>query len=413
MLQQVITVLKANKAAVAVVGLLLVAALAGLAVRGFGAKATPAQPEGTAARAAATATTAPTRTGAAAAARTATPALTPTATATPTSTPTLTPTPTPTNTRVPVAITADNANTLQPIDRLAAGAANVQSVSLSRDTRTYAFGLADGTLQLWRVGTTAPVLSLAFPGNMDPRKSYSVVSAALSPDGASIAGGYADNRMRLWRFAELGKVIEGGHGGPVWAVAYSNDGKLIASGAEDKNVQIRQATDGGRANAMGGHTGPVRSLAFSPDGTLLASGSDDRSVILWRTGDRKLQRRLPGHPEPVTALAFAPGGQTLATGSDTVRLWKMGDPGLPLVLERPADLQGAIKGLAYSADGQVLAAYGRGGYVALWDTRDGRMLGGFTCQACGAGQLEAMTFAADGMTLAVASGSAIVWYAAQ
>jgi len=312
-----------------------------------------------------------------------------------------------------VAISAANAATLRMVDRLAAPAGNVQSVAFGRDTRTYAFGLSDGTLQLWRVGTTSPVLSLAFPASMDPRRSYSVVSVAVSPDGASLAGGYADNRMRLWRFAELGKVIEGGHGGPVWTVAYSQDGKLVASGADDKNVQIRQAADGARASAMGGHTDGVRSLAFSPDGALLASGSDDRSIILWRTTDRKQQRRLPGHPEPVTALAFAPGGQTLASGSDTVRLWKISDPGLPQVLERPDSLKGPIKGLAYSPDGTVLAGYGANNYIALWDASEGRVLGAVSCQACGAGPLLALAFADDGMTMAVASASQVVWFAAQ
>ena len=418
MIDKIITALKQNKTTVAVVsllvvaGLLVLAAVLGLALRGSGEAATTPLP-GASIRAVATATAVPPRAVSATAAHTATPVQTATPTPTPTWTPTLTLTPTPTSTRVPVAISAANVSTLQMIDRLATSAPNVQSVSLSRDLRTYAFGLSDGGLQLWRVGTTSPVLALAFPGNMDPKKNYAVVSAALSPDGASLAGGYSDNKMRLWRFAELGKVIEGGHGGPVWTVAYSQDGKLIASGAEDKNVQIRQATDGGRASSMGGHTGPVRSLAFSPDGTLLASGSDDRSVILWRTADRKLQRRLPGHPDPVTAVAFAPGGQTLATGADTVRLWQMSNPGLPQVLERPENLKGTVKGLAYSPDGSLLAGYGTNSYIALWDARDGRVIGTVNCQACGSGPILGLRFADDGMMLAVASASQIVWFAVQ
>ena len=278
-------------------------------------------------------------------------------TATPSPTPTSTQTPTQTATRVPVRIAAANADRLQPVSQLAIGSQPVQSIGFGLDTMRFAYGFGDGSMQLWQVGVQAPVLALKYPGNVDPRKSYAVVSAALSPDGKSMAGGYSDNKMRLWRFAELDKVVEGGHSGPVWAVAYARDGKLVASGAEDKNVQLRRVSDGQGLGSMGGHTAGVRSLAFSPDGSLLASGSDDRSVIIWRTADRKQARRLPGHPDSVGAVAFAPNGQTLATGSDTVRLWQVSDAGLPRVLDRPQALKGAIKGLAFSANGEVLAAF--------------------------------------------------------
>lgn len=334
-------------------------------------------------------------------------------TLTPSPTPTYTLTPTATATRVPVPITAANADGLQPVGQISTGSQPLQSVGFSPDTTRFAYGLSDGTMQLWQVGVQAPILSLKYPGNVDPRKSYSVVSLAVSPDGKSMAGGYSDNKMRLWRFAELDKIVEAGHGGPVWAVAYSRDGKLVASGAEDKNVQLRRTIDGQQQGSMGGHTAGVRSLAFSPDGSLVASGSDDRSVIIWRTADRKQVRRLPGHAESVAALAFAPNGQTLATGSDTVRLWQVSDAGLPRVLDRPQNLKGSIKGLAYSIDGQVLAAIGTNNYIALWDMSDGHLLTGISCQACGNLPILTVAFSDDGLTLVAASPSQIVWYKTQ
>ncbi len=332
---------------------------------------------------------------------------------TPSPTPTYTLTPTATATRVPVPITAANADGLQAVSQISTGSQPVQSVGFSPDTTRLAYGFADGTVQLWQVGMQAPILSLKYPDKVDPKKNMAAVSIALSPDGKSMAAGYGDNKMRLWRFSELDKIVEAGHGGPVWAVAFARDGKLVASGAEDKNVQLRRVADGQQQGTLGGHTAAVRSLAFSPDGTMVASGSDDRSAIIWRSADRKQVRRLPGHPESVSAVAFTPNGQTLATASDTVRLWQVSDPGLPRVLDRPQNLKGPIKGLVYSVDGQVLAAIGMNNYIALWDMSDGHLLTGISCQACGNLPILTIAFSDDGFTLVAASPTQIVWYKTQ
>ena len=73
------------------------------------------------------------------------------------------------------------------------------------------------------------------------------------------------------------------------------------------------------------HPAPVYSVAFSPDGQILASGSYDNTVRLWRVSDGTLLRILVGHTNLVLSVAFSPDGQTLASGSwdRTVRLWKL------------------------------------------------------------------------------------------
>jgi len=65
-------------------------------------------------------------------------------------------------------------------------------------------------------------------------------------------------------------------------VAFSPDGRLLASASEDKTVRLWDPVTGQHQRTLTGHAGPVRSVAFSPDGRLLASAGDDGTVRLWR-----------------------------------------------------------------------------------------------------------------------------------
>ncbi|KIL64087.1 hypothetical protein M378DRAFT_78803, partial [Amanita muscaria Koide BX008] len=111
-----------------------------------------------------------------------------------------------------------------------------------------------------------------------------VNSVAFSPDGKRIASGSSDNTIYIWD-AETGLQVGDplkGHTDKVRSVAFSPNGKRIASGASDKTIHIWDAETGLQVgNPLKGHTGSVRSVAFSPDGQRIVSGSSDKTIQIW------------------------------------------------------------------------------------------------------------------------------------
>src|SRR5207247_548956 len=126
---------------------------------------------------------------------------------------------------------------------------------------------------------------------------------------------------KVWdavRAREMPFLIRG-HTDNTFAVAFSPDGKTLATGSGDRTVKLWDTQTRREVRTLRGHRGELRSVAFSPDGKLLATGSADHMVKLWEAGapfghGREL-RTLAGHTEEVQSVRFSPDGKTLATGS--------------------------------------------------------------------------------------------------
>ena len=123
---------------------------------------------------------------------------------------------------------------------------------------------------------------------------------------------------------KLRKSLEG-HTYVVWSVAFSPDGKTLASGSRDGSIKLWDVTSGKNIATLKGHADVINSVAFSPDGKTIASGSFDKTVKLWDVASGKNTATLEGHTHWVFSVAFSPDGKTLASGSrdGSIKLWDL------------------------------------------------------------------------------------------
>src|SRR6266581_3722232 len=154
-----------------------------------------------------------------------------------------------------------------------------------------------------------------------------VNAVAWSSDGKRIASGGDDRTVQVWDAADGGHAFTyRGHSDVVDTVAWSSDGKRIASASYDQTVQVWDAADGGHAFTYQGHSNLVEAVVWSPDGKHIASASFDKTVQVWDAADGGHVFTYREHSDVVDTVAWSPDGKRIASGSydRTVQVWEAG-----------------------------------------------------------------------------------------
>ncbi|MCB0166543.1 MAG: tetratricopeptide repeat protein, partial [Anaerolineae bacterium] len=217
----------------------------------------------------------------------------------------------------------------------------VTGITWSPDSRRLATGDRHGVIRIWAIDETAPPACVqTLTGHTN-----AITGLAFAPDGLSLASGSWDGIVKLWDTSTL-------------VAATSPGGAPAAMNGSAGGSQLQQT--------LTGHTDRVIQVAFSPDGRTLATGSHDQTIWLWDVERGSYRTVLQGHTGGVWSLAFTPDSRSLLSGGEdgTLRVWDVAGEQCVRIIQGHTDL---LYDLDWSPDSRQLVSGGADSRVTIWD----------------------------------------------
>lgn len=237
--------------------------------------------------------------------------------------------------------------------------ASVATVAFSPDGVRLAFGCNDGTVQVWNTVTGQQVLSAKFA-----TWPVTVLAAVFSTDGTRLATGSDDSggSARIWDPLTGAQLLEIRHNKAVHSVAFSQDGKWLATGSMENTARIWDAATGDKLLEVTDNDS-ILAVALNSDGSRLATGGQGKVARVWDT-DTGSEMVSIQYVQDVIALAFSPDGKWLAIGSkdNTARIWDAATADQLLCIR----FEKGVSAIAFSPDGTRLVT-GSSGVAKIWD----------------------------------------------
>jgi WD40 repeat protein len=244
----------------------------------------------------------------------------------------------------------------------------VTSFDISPDGKRLVSGGADRQVKIWDFPAGKEFLTL-------PDQTSVISAIAIHPSGDKFAVGYVDQTIGLYEMS--GKSLQrwAAHGIAVSGLAFSPDGKLLASCGADGMVRVwSTAAPTESPVTLTGHLGPLSSVAFRKDSQHLVSSGADLSVKLWKLeGDTgKELQTYRGHRDWVASAAFSKDGYYVVSASvdRSIKIWEITSKDMPLSPEHT----GAVEAVAFSPDGSKIASGSSDHTINIWDRATGQEL---------------------------------------
>ena len=265
---------------------------------------------------------------------------------------------------------------------LAACQAQATPPALTLAPPTIAPATAIPTITPTHAPTLAPTPTLTLIQAMLAWHTDSVFSVAWSPDGKQLASGSGTNTLTIWDmptgnpqatlnaapYVSGAAALRGTNDGPqVYSVAWSPDGKQLAAGSGINVILVWDVASGEPLATLIGDFGVVSSVVWSPDGKQLASlTAGSTRISLWDPANPNPTAILRGHAGVVFGIAWSPDSKQLATGSDdqTILVWDVANAKPQATLTGHT---GPVRSVAWSPDGKQLASGSDDGTIIVWD----------------------------------------------